>query len=71
MSKATRHCPDCDAVLTHRNLLLCHPCWGRLPVTPQNNFNRAPTPPDRRAAYKAILDNIRERKANPELFALP
>lgn len=70
MSTATRHCPDCDAVLTHPKLFLCHPCWERLPAPLRQGFNLAPSMEDRRAAYRAILEHIRERKANPELFPI-
>lgn len=63
-----RHCPDCDAVLTHPKLLLCHACWARLPVALRQGFNHAIDLSQRRANYRLILEHIRERKENPELM---
>lgn len=67
MNETARHCPDCDAVLTHPKLLLCHPCWSKLPQALRQGFNLAPSMEDRRAAYRQILRHIREKKENPEL----
>lgn len=61
-------CPACGEAKQHRNLLLHHACWDKLPSILQQNFNRAPTLDDRRAAYRAILEHLREQKENPELF---
>lgn len=68
MSTPARHCPDCEAVLTHPKLLLCHPCWDRLPAKLRQGFNHSIDLTQRRENYRAILEHIRDRKANPELF---
>ncbi len=65
---AGRICPMCGQDTAHRNLLLHHECWQKLTPKLQQDFNRAPTIEDRRAAYRAILEHIRERKEQPELF---
>lgn len=65
---AGRMCPMCGQDTAHRNLLLHHECWQKLPPKLQQDFNRSPTIDDRRAAYRAILEHIRERKEQPELF---
>lgn len=65
-----RHCPGCSAVLGHPKRLVCEDCWKSLPRALQDGFNRAPTLPDRRQAFRAILDHFRERREQPELKLL-
>lgn len=71
MSKAPHLCPACRKPTEHANVLLHPPCWNALPANLRADFNRAPTMPDRRAAYRAILDHLKHERQNPPLFALP
>lgn len=62
------HCPACGELTDHPKLLLHHACWKKLPQALQQAFNQARTLEDRRASYRAILQQLREKKEQPELF---
>jgi hypothetical protein len=64
----TRQCPGCEGELNHPKLLICHACWAPLPAKLKQAFNRAPSMPDRRAAYREILEHFRQLKQQPELL---
>ena len=67
---APRRCPDCDAVLNHPKLVMCHVCWKKLPHLLRQNFNHAISAETRCEVYRLILRHIRDKKENPELFPI-